>query len=60
MSAKKKATAEQGQDVPATVVTVEVIQQPLYEADAYRAKGARFELPRERALGLAALVRIVE
>ena len=62
MSAKtKKPPQEQGQVVPATTtVTVEVINQPLYEADAYRAKGERFELPAARAAVLTSLVRIIK
>jgi hypothetical protein len=60
MRAKTKKKEEQGQVVPATTVTVEVINQPIYEADAYRAKGARFELPFERAEALRHFVKIVE
>jgi hypothetical protein len=61
MSAKKKKPIEEpGQDVPAATVTVEVINQPIYEADAYRPKGARFELPFERAEALRHFVKIIQ
>ena len=59
MSAKKKPTQGQGQDVPATV-TVEVINQPIYENDAHQAKGARFETTPARASALRHFVRIIE
>jgi len=57
MAAKKKPT-----ETPPTapeLVTVEVIQQPIYENDAHHVKGARFQTTPARAAGLAALVKIV-
>jgi hypothetical protein len=59
MSAKKKPDTQTPAAAP-SIVTVEVINQPLYEADARRSKGERFELPRERAEVLRAFVKIIE
>lgn len=55
MSAKKKPTEEKKDER----VTVEVMNQPLYEEGARREKGDRFELTAERAEGLRHFVRIV-
>jgi hypothetical protein len=61
MSAKKKEDSQRRSQTAATeeTVTVEVINQPLYEEGARREKGDRFQLTAARAEGLRHFVRII-
>lgn len=55
----KKTAADPKPEPPHGTILVEVINQPIYEADAYREKGSRFELPAARAEALRNFVKPV-
>lgn len=60
MAKKNTTTTEPAADPSAALVTVEVINQPIFEDNARREKGDRFQVTARRADAIRHFVRVVE